>query len=383
MAPATVFLHIGSPKTGTTFVQDMLWANREALADDGVLVPGHYRYARVQAARDLLGWEADDGDLPSSWRRLAAETMRWSGRSAIISQEFLCWASTAQIRAMVDSFTPSQVEIVLTVRDLVRLVPAQWQTAMRQRNTWTLDEYADAVAGTTQSKRAKSAARHFWRRQDYGPIVSRFADAVGLDHVQVVTLPPSGSDPNLLWQRFCAACDLDVDRTESGEVSHESLGAASTELMRRLNAHPAIEELPMRAYQKSVNGALSRRVLAHRRSREPGLALPAGHQQWAEREAARIIDDLKATRVRVVGDLDDLVPRPPRAAPVAPETLPPDELLDAAIDGLAGLAAEHATLQRKLQRQERQSQSRRQQVAEARSGIGGLRAAWRRRRPRS
>jgi hypothetical protein len=382
MAPATVFVHIGSPKTGTTYIQDVLWVNREALAGDGVLLPGHYRYARVQAARDLLAWEPDDGDLPSSWRRLAAEVTRWSGPSAVISQEFLCWASSDQIRAMVDSLAPTQVDIVLTVRDLVRLVPAQWQTAMRQRNTWTLDEYADAVAGQTQNKRAKMAARHFWRRQDYGPIVQRFADVVGLDHVQVVTLPPSGSDPDLLWQRFCNACHLDADTTVTGDVSHESLGAASTELMRRLNAHPTIEELPMRAYQKSVNGALSRRVLAHRRSREPGLVLPAAHQQWAEREAARVIADLGATGVRVIGDLDDLIPRPPRNPPVAPETLPPDELLEAALDGLAGLAAEHASLQRKLQRKERQSQTRREQVAAAGGGLGGLRAAWRRRRPR-
>ena len=62
MAPAVVYLHIGSPKTGTTYIQDVLWANREALEADGVLLPGHYRYARVEAARDLVKWDRDDGD---------------------------------------------------------------------------------------------------------------------------------------------------------------------------------------------------------------------------------------------------------------------------------------------------------------------------------
>ena len=286
MAPAAVHLHIGSPKTGTTFVQNMLWANREPLEADGVLLPGHYRYARVQAVRDLLAWDpAEDPEVPRSWRRLTAEVNRWEGTAAIISQEFLCWASPEQIAEVVASFPKSQVHVVLTVRDLARLVPAQWQTAMRQRNAWTLDEYADAVAGASTAKRATAAARHFWKRQDYGPILTRWVDAVGLANVSVVTVPPSGGDPNELWLRFCRACGLNAEHTEPGEVSHESLGAASAEVMRRLNERPAVAELPMDLYQKSVNGALSRRVLGRRRGAEPGLVLPEAHREWAEREA--------------------------------------------------------------------------------------------------
>jgi hypothetical protein len=391
MAPAAVYLHIGSPKTGTTYIQDVLWANREALESDGVLLPGSYRYARVQAARDLLKWEAADGDLPQTWRKLAGEVNRWPGRSAIISQEFLCWASAEQIAATVQSFPKSRVEIVLTTRDLARLVPAQWQTAMRQRNTWTLDEYADAVAGAADGKQAKMAARHFWRRQDYGPILQRWVDAVGLAQVRVVTLPASGGDPAELWNRFCRACDIDPATTEPGGASHESLGAVSAELMRRLNSHPTIDEMPMRTYQKSVNGALTRRVLGQRRSLEPGLALPEGHFPWAERESARVIADIEALDVEVIGDLGDLKPRPPKSPPIAPEELPAEDLLAAALDGIAGLAAEHAELMKKLKKAENKSRPRTQKVAapvkrgflsRARNALARLRAAWRRRRAR-
>lgn len=391
MAPATVYLHIGSPKTGTTYIQDVLWANRDVLEADGVLLPGSSRYARVQAARDLLKWEQVDGDLPQTWRKFAGEVNRWPGRSAIISQEFLCWASADQIDAMVHSFPKSRVEIVLTTRDLARLVPAQWQTAMRQRNTWTLDEYADAVAGAAEGQQAKMAARHFWRRQDYGPILQRWVGAVGLAQVRVVTLPAPGGNPDELWSRFCRACDLDPEATAPGAVSHESLGAVSAELMRRLNAHPTIEEMPMRTYQKSVNGALSRRVLGQRRSQEPGLALPEAHSPWAEREAARVIADIEALGVEVIGDLDDLRPRPAKNTPIAPEELPAEELLAAALDGLAGLAAEHAELMKKVKKAENKSQSRTKKVAapvkrsflgRVRGALARLRAAVRRRRAR-
>ncbi len=391
MAPATVYLHIGSPKTGTTYIQDVLWANREALEADGVLLPGSYRYARVQAARDLLKWEAGDEELPQTWRKLAGEVNRWPGRSAIISQEFLCWASADQIEAIVQSFPKSRVEIVLTTRDLARLLPAQWQTAMRQRNTWTLDEYADSVAGFGDGKQAKMAPRRFWRRQDYGPILQRWVDAVGLTQVRVVTLPPSGGDPAELWNRFCRACHIDRETTEPGGASHESLGAVSAELMRRLNAHPTIDEMPMRTYHQSVNGALTRRVLGKRRSLEPGLALPDGHFAWAERESARVIADIKALDVEVIGDLEDLRPLPAKNPPVAPEKLPTEDLLAAALDGLAGLAAEHADLMKKLNKAEDKSQRRAKKVAapvkrgflsRVRSGLARLRAAWRRRRAR-
>ena len=363
MAPATVYLHIGSPKTGTTYIQDVLWANREALEADGVLLPGSFRYARVQAARDLLKWEPADGNLPQTWRKLAGEVNRWPGRAAIISQEFLCWASVDQIEAIVQSFPKSRVEVVLTTRDLARLVPAQWQTAMRQRNTWTLDEYANAVAGADEANHAKMAARHFWRRQDYGPILQRWVDAVGLAQVRVVTLPAPGAKSDELWNRFCRACDLDPETTVPGGVSHESLGAVSAELMRRLNAHPTIEDMPMRTYQKSVNGALSRRVLGQRRSQEPGLSLPEAHRGWAEREAARLIADIEAVGVEVVGDLDDLRPRPAKNPPIAPEGLPAEEILAAALDGLAGLTAEHAQLMKRVKKAESKSQSRTKKVA--------------------
>jgi len=35
-----VFLHVGAPKSGTTFLQTVMWENREGLAERGVLIPG-------------------------------------------------------------------------------------------------------------------------------------------------------------------------------------------------------------------------------------------------------------------------------------------------------------------------------------------------------
>ncbi len=40
---ATVFLHIGLPKTATTYLQTILWGNREVLEQQGIRLPGPER----------------------------------------------------------------------------------------------------------------------------------------------------------------------------------------------------------------------------------------------------------------------------------------------------------------------------------------------------
>ena len=35
-----VYLHVGLPKTATTYLQTILWANRDALEGQGVRLPG-------------------------------------------------------------------------------------------------------------------------------------------------------------------------------------------------------------------------------------------------------------------------------------------------------------------------------------------------------
>ena len=38
-----VYLHVGLPKTATTYLQTILWANRDALEEQGVRLPGSSR----------------------------------------------------------------------------------------------------------------------------------------------------------------------------------------------------------------------------------------------------------------------------------------------------------------------------------------------------
>src|SRR4051812_22374835 len=47
------YLHIGAPKSGTTYLQKTLWNNRAALRDRGVLYPGPDFFSHTHAVLDL------------------------------------------------------------------------------------------------------------------------------------------------------------------------------------------------------------------------------------------------------------------------------------------------------------------------------------------
>jgi hypothetical protein len=382
MAPNDVFLHIGAPKTGTTYLQDMLWANKDVLERAGVLVPGHYRYARVPAIRDFLKWDPTGTEPPPHrWRRLTREINRWRGRSAVLSQEFMCRMTDVQTHALVESFGNTSVHGILAVRDISRLVPAQWQTLMRSRKGWRLADFAAAVAGVSQHPQAEQMNELFWRRHDYPTILQRWIAEVGKSNVIVMTVPQSGSDPGELWRRLCVALDVDASTTASAEPTHESLGAASAELMRQLNQHKTVRAMSQPSYQRSVNTAISRRGLVDRRDKEPRLTMPPEHADWAARVADEHIAMITDLGVRVIGDLEDLRPVPSSTQHVVPDELTTAELLSASIDGLAGLVAEHAKLTHADEAAPVPGGRSGHADATGAGRVKRLKAAWRRRSP--
>ena len=341
MAEGVFYAHIGSSKTGTTFVQQMLTSNQKRLLADGILIPGDSRRVRGNVARALNGWRVGD-PTPEVWLSVVAEIEQSRQPTTILSQEFLCWLDDDQIQQFLTPLGERTTKVILTTRDLARLIPAQWQSAMRQAKSWTLTEYSHAIAGLSSRGERDPAYQHFWKRQDYGGILRRWIAAVGLDNVIVVTLPPSGSDPDLLWLRFCEATQLTPDRYEKKGVRNTSLGGASAEILRRLNATQVVADLSRQNYSNEVNMRLTRRVMDPRRSKEPSLTLPTEQRGWVGRRAEEIIADIEETGVRVIGSLDDLRPQPIEQPYQAPEAISEDDLLAAAMDALAGYAASYA-----------------------------------------
>ncbi|MCQ0016230.1 hypothetical protein [Actinomadura madurae] len=119
-ARPAIFLHVGAAKSGTTFLQNVLWHNRERLREHGVLYPGGDPAAHVRAAFDLRRTffrEASDPATRGAWRELVDEAAAWGG-TVIVSQELFAPARPKWVRQAMDDLDFADVHVVFTVRDL-------------------------------------------------------------------------------------------------------------------------------------------------------------------------------------------------------------------------------------------------------------------------
>lgn len=356
--PPLVILHIGTMKSGTTYLQARLEHNRERLADDGVLFPGPQWKDQLFAARGAMtraraGHDLRDG--AGRWGRMRAQLLGWAGDQAILSIEHLSRASSGQARAVVASLEPCAVRVVVTARDLGRAIPSAWQQDLKGGSHESFTTFVRAVAtaggadvaeglrgtGDADSDDASArSARHFWQLHDPAVHVRRWSAAVGADNLTVVTVPPPGSPPDLLWQRFCEAVGLD-DGGYPAEgddlVLNPSLGAAGAEVVRRVNErlHRLPDSLPQSVHRDLVKFTIANSTLAGVTGDET-LQVPQCYSPWLATRARTMIDEIRASEVRVVGDLADLLPE--RSTAVRTGDRPPASTVsDAAVRASAAL----------------------------------------------
>lgn len=334
-----IFLHIGAPKTGTTYLQHVLWRNREDLARHGVLYPGDAPHRQWQAALDLLDMRFlghADPKVPGSWERVVAETRSWQGDTVVISHEMLAWASADRARHAVESLAPAVVHVVYTARDLGRQIPAVWQESIKNKSTQPFERYLHDVQ--TLRERAEG---EFWGAQDAVAVLRRWSTAVPRDRVHLVTVPPPGSPQNLLWERFAGLLGLDPAAYDAtGTQQNTSLGAAEATLLRRLNLAVG-DDIGFPIYHGVVKHHLAQRVLSGR-GNQVRIAVPARLHPWVEKESHALVSDLRHAGYDVVGDLDELlgdVPGdvPGDDAPGTVDDIGADRQLDVAVDALVAL----------------------------------------------
>ncbi len=333
-----VFLHIGVPKTGTTYLQDLLFRHRKELAKRGYLYPGAYPQAHFDAAVDLremaFGGHADPG-VAGRWDRIARSAASWRGTAVVVSHELLAGANQRAVTEAVRSLAGHEVHAVVTARDLGRQVPAMWQEYVKNHGTVTFAEYA---AQLTRTPRQGREAKTFWRQQHLVEVLRRWAEQIPDDRMHVVTVPPPGAEPRLLWERFCAATTLPAEGLDPTPVAdNSSLGFAEAELLRRVNITFG-DGLDWPSYEATVKSWFAEQVLAgHDSADVPGL--PVDRREWFEEQAATMVDDLKTWGLPVSGDLADLRPR---WADATEDNSPDAAVLQAAVVALASVLTERA-----------------------------------------
>lgn len=339
-----VLLHVGTPKTGTSYLQDVLFRNKRVLADHDILYPAERFDDQFLAALDLmrLPWGGLEAEAVGAWDRLAGRVRDWDG-TAIISHEILATASRSQVGRALESLGHRdgvEIHVVLSVRDLVRQIPAEWQENVKHRRTIS---YARFLEEIQDPQRESRIATWFWGVQEVPDILDRWGHDLPPERIHLVTVPAPGGPPSLLWQRFSRALGLDgLELDLEAERANPSLGVPETALLRRIN-QAVIRDLDPPDYRPLVRELLAHQTLS-RRTDSPRLALPPAVHPWAQDLAAAWASEVKDRGYDVVGDLADLVGAPPAKAWADPDRPREKQVAGAALDAISALLLENARL---------------------------------------
>ncbi len=345
-ARPTVYLHIGAPKTGTTFLQRIMWANRDELRAAGVLYPGDWFGAHVQAAFDLRETGFTGGPDPLAagrWREFVDAARAWNG-PVVFSQELFSPAEPGQIDAAMAALEFADVHLIYTARELSRQIPAAWQEDIKNRFTVRFDEFVAQVRNPTGDD--SWHGQMFWRMQDAVEVLARWSGSLPPQRVHVVTVSRRGSAPDELWRRFASVVGIEpgsVDLTEAFQNS--SLGSAETTFLRRLNLALA-DEVGWPLYNEMVKHHLAQEVLVNRNEPIP-IRLPSADLEWAADRSALLVDGLRSAGYDIVGSLDDLLSAPSGDHDSSAADAPPVQAqLDVAVEAISALLLQISRLRR-------------------------------------
>jgi hypothetical protein len=336
-----VHLHIGAPKTGTTYLQHRLARNSKALAAHDVHVPTRSPLVspelfQFRAALDLLGqdWGGAPGHAVGAWDQLVKRVRSRRGTS-IVSHEILAPAPPDVIAKAMRDLDDCDVHVVYSARDLARALPAAWQESIKQGRKWTYRRFLNRV---------ENGKPWFFRAFDLPTVLTNWSAGVPAERIHLVTVPQRGADPGELFRRFCTAfgidpawAPLDSDRLNT------SLGVAETQVIRALNRRMDRATRREAEYDELIRELLAQDRLVHRDSAP--VRLPPRRMPWAAEQADQWITWVKGSGIQVVGDLDDLRPVPiaDDEPYVNPDKVPARVVLGAAVDALSAMTREAAS----------------------------------------
>lgn len=302
-----VFLHVATPKSGTTYLQAVLWQNTQVLREANLLLPGRFQmhYTAAKGVTNRKRMRDVKIDVGTAWPRLAHQSNAWGG-DALVSHELFAPASAEQAEAAKAALDAPETHLILTARALHKQVPASWQQGVQGGNTLTFDLFAHHI------RKGKGRAGWFWDVQDLPDIAQRWGAGIPAEQIHIVTVPQDASDPTLLWQRYAsvlgvdpASCDVNIPK------QNVSLGCVEAEVLRRINFQrdERFQSGNERSYARWTRRLLAVETLGSRQGAP--FALSEDARKWISKRTADMERTIRDRGYHVVGDLADLDWQPP------------------------------------------------------------------------
>jgi len=298
-----VLLHVGPYKTGSTAIQNALFARQDRLAEHGVAYPGvEYRAARP--GWSALQWSPVGSRVPEAveWRSFADEVRALHpNRVCVSTEDFGSIGEPALARRIVDDLGGDNVHVVYVCRALHRVLPSHWQERVKSAvETRTYEEYLRSVLLPGSRDEAGIA---FWRNHDLVRTADAWLPVVGSDRFHVVVT--DDSDRSLLREAFESMLALPAGYLEDQDVhGNHSLSVNSVEMLRRLNAVARERDWRLGDYAELIrHGALPALFTMAPSAHDDRIAaLPPWALEPASRIAAGRIELIGARGLRVIGD---------------------------------------------------------------------------------
>ncbi|WP_299051184.1 hypothetical protein [uncultured Nocardioides sp.] len=326
------FLHVGMPKTGTTYLQDICWSHRDALRAEGLLLPGTGHREHLWAALDVQQsterLARRNPRAPGTFERLRGEIAARSEPDALLTHEFFCLASRKQAARVVEALAPDEVHVVVTARDTAGMLRAGWQERVKNGSTATLRDTADA---------SRTGSEFSWGTWDLAGIVRRWAPAVPPERFHVLPVPSRDEPADQHWRNFASVLGVEGTYDASQEAANSSLGLVEVELLRRVNAHLAD------FLGEQDRGRWIRGYLAEGHLRDDGGApfvLDDDLLDDCRERSERAVAVIRRKGLHVVGDLDRLLVPPSAGQGRGVDTVSDTELLGAATELVARMLAD-------------------------------------------
>jgi hypothetical protein len=346
--PAPLYLHVGLPKSGTTFLQAVMADNRARLKEAGFVYPFIRRECMFHAAVELRQqhdrWGLRHELIDGTWDKLLTRVREFGG-TGIISHELFAGAQPEAVERVARDTADLDLHIVVTARDLGRQAAAHWQEEVKNGRRWSFEDFHRSLF---RDKSPEDEEVGFWRTQDLLGVLRRWATIVPEQNVHLVVVPQTGADPWELWRRFSAAIGLDPDSVDLqlNPRANESLGAPQVALLRQVNA--------------ALDGRLGQPHYAHVVKRffaQGQLAAVDAPRAVAPPELCTELDEvvrgwlreIRAAGWSVHGDPAELMPgsRRPTAAP-HPDDITPAQMIDGLPEVLAAMLMEIAELRTRV-----------------------------------
>lgn len=335
-AKDTVFLHIGTRKSGTSYLQKALRESVPQLEAQGLNLAYHTRKGQVERQLTPFQEYAAGGPraaVEASNAELLQRITKATQTRHLITLEDLAELPEQAADALVEPLLGFDLHLVVTARHWGLTIPSEWQQDVKERKSVTYRDFLDAIRDRTPG------SAQFLMRQDLPVLLQRWGKHLPADRIHVVAVPPSSRTEGTLMELFCGLIGVDPStlKIPTGDIN-ASISLDQAELLRQVNIALG-DRLPDLEgdYRFGVREWLTRGSLMKRKS--GSIRIPAEDAGWCTEAAQAQFDAVKGLGVDLIGDPADLVVA--AGTKTGPAAVSETEVNDVAVNALADLATRH------------------------------------------